>query len=140
MNDPEKIAPDEELGRSVYSRREAKRAARNRAGLNSFLEKQGESRISIDRLSVAPLDEAIAIADARGVARNRTFYGWAAVVSEVACANGRQVSANPQLDNPYHGDIILPENAIEDREIQKAHAQELADASRWRARTNSREV
>lgn len=134
MKVPEKIAPEEELGRSVYSSRDAKRAARTRAGLNSFLEKEGEPKISTDRLSVAPFDEAIAIAETRGVARNRTFYGWAVVIAEQACCNGRRVVASPQPDNPYHGDIILPKKAVEDREIQKSHAQALADVSSWLSR------
>lgn len=140
MKVPEQIAPDEGLGRSVFSSREARRAARNRAGLNSFMEKVGELQISIDRLSVAPMDEAIAIAAKRGVARNRTFYGWALVMVHQACGSGRQVAASPQPDNPYHGDIILPDEAKEDKDIQVSHAQALADVSCWFGRPDMPDV
>ena len=55
---------------------------------------------------------------------------------ETAAASGRQAVASPQLGNPYHADIVLPDPAIEDREEQKRHAQELADSSVWRERNS----
>ncbi|MXW91263.1 MAG: hypothetical protein F4114_02830 [Rhodospirillaceae bacterium] len=134
MTDSEFIAPGENLGRGVFSSRDRNRARRSRVSLNVFLEKEGEARLSVDRLDVAPPAEAIEIADRVATARNRTFYGWAVVVSETAAANGRRVVASPQLDNPYHADIVLPDPAVEDREEQKRHAQELADSSIWRER------
>ena len=70
-------------------------------------------------------------------ARGKTFYGWAVIDAETAASNGRQVTASPQLDNPYHADIVLPDAAVEDREEQKRHAQELADASIWRNRDDN---
>lgn len=76
----------------------------------------------------------VEIADRMATARYRTFYGWAVVTARNASTNGRQVIASPLLDNPYHADIILPDAAVEDREEQKCHAQELADASTWRGR------
>ena len=69
----------------------------------------------------------------------KIFYGWAVVTTEEASSNQRQVIASPLPTNPYHADIVLPSLAAEDREEQKRHAQELADASRWRDRPNSRE-
>ena len=126
------IAPGENLGRAVLSSRQANRASRQRVPFHVFLEKKGETRISVDRVDVAPQVEAVEIAERMATARNRRFYGWASVVVEDANANRRRVMASPLLDNAYHADIILPDSTIEDREEQKRHAQELADASTWR--------
>ena len=138
MNIPNNIAPEEELGRSVFSSREAKRARRSRVSHYAFLEKEGQTDISVDRLSIAPAKEAVAIADNVGAARTHsaTFYGWAFLTAEEAGRNGRGAIASPFNNNPYHADIRLPELTAEDREEQKRHAQELADASRWRERPN----
>ena len=134
MKVPRNIASEEELGRGVFSSRHAARAERSRAPHHIFLEKPGVTDISVDRLSVAPPDEAVVVAENSAVARNATFYGWALVTSERAGRNGRQVIASPLPSNPYHADVVLPGLAAEDREEQKRHAQELADASRWRRR------
>ena len=135
MQIPETIAADEELGRGVSSRNSANRARRSLLPINEFLPRQGETHISVDRLSIAPLNEVTAIADARDSARNRNFYGWAVVSASNAALNGRIVEASPILNiNPYHADIILPQSAADDRDAQKRHAQELRDASHWRAR------
>lgn len=137
MQIPETIAADEELGRGVSSRNSANRARRSLLPINEFLPRQGETRISVDRLSVAPLDEALAIADDRDSARNRNFYGWAVVSVANAALNGRIVTASPLHNiNPYHADIILPQSAADNRDEQKRHAQELRDASHWRARAD----
>ena len=136
MNIPNNIAPEEDLGRSVFSSRDAKRARRSRVSLNAFLEKEGQTDISVDRLSIAPEAEAIAIADNVAAERNRTFYGWAVVTAEEARRSEREAIASPLKNNPYHADICLPELTAEDREEQKRHAQELADISRWRERPN----
>jgi len=37
-----------------------------------------------------------------------------------------------QSGNPFHADILLPDTAIEDRDEQKQHAQELATEAQWR--------
>ncbi|MDE0176176.1 MAG: hypothetical protein OYH76_11660 [Defluviicoccus sp.] len=130
------IAPEENLGRDVFSSNQAKRAGRGKVPINIFLEREGEPRLSVDRLDLASWGEAAEIADRVAAGRGRTFYGWAVVDAETAARNGRQVTASRQLDNPYHADIVLPDTAVEDREEQKRHAQELADASVWRHRDN----
>lgn len=76
----------------------------------------------------------MSIAETRAADRGKDFHGWAVITVENAATSGRRVEATPQLDNPYHADIILPDAVIEDREEQKRHAQELADASIWRER------
>ncbi len=133
---PNNIALTEDLGRGVFSDTHAKRARRSRVPINIFLGQEGSTEISVDRLTLAPSDEATAIADTVASARNRTFYGWAVVTAEKAGGNGRWVKATPKPDqgNPYHADIILPGLAAQDREEHKRHAQELADIARWRER------
>lgn len=135
MKIPASIASTEELGRGVFSNRNARRAERSQVPYYVFLERQGEINISVDRLSIAPEDESLEIAEQTGAARNKSFFGWATVTEDCVVRNGRQVVASPIPNtNPYHADIVLPEAAVEDREEQKRHAQELADASSWRRR------
>ena len=126
------VDPLEELGRGIFSSRLAKRA-RTVIPKNVFLEKAGNMRISVDRLSLAPTAEAIRIADEVANQRGRTFYGWAVITAEGASGNGRFVEPSPLERNPFHADIVLPSEAIE-REEQKVQAQLLADASTWRKR------
>ena len=134
------VASDEELGRSVSSSRNAARARRSRVPYREFLPPPGRNDISVDRLSVATPTESEEIADSRDKVRGRTFYGWAVVTAEAAGENGRQVLASPIADvNPYHADIILPEDEAENRNAQRRHAQQLSDASRWRERPSVQE-
>ncbi len=134
MTGNEVIASGENLGRGVFSSRQSNRARRSKVPHHVFLEKAGVVRLSVDRLDVASPQHAIEIADNIASARNATFYGWAVVTVERAATSGRRAVASPQLGNPYHADIVLPDPAIEDREEQKRHAQELADSSIWRER------
>ncbi len=136
MESLDDIKPSEELGRGVFSKSKARRA-RNSVPKTVFLEKIGVTKISVDRLNVAPQDEAISIADAVGKQRDATFYGWAVLSAFSACKNERKVQASPISSNRYHADIVLPLAATEEREEQKKHAQQLADASHWRVRPNS---
>ena len=134
MTVPSAIGPGEDLGRGVFSSRNCGRARRGKTPHHVFLEREGTIEISVDRLKHASEVEMSGIADRVAANRNATFYGWAVVVEDRARANGRGVIASPRPDNPYHADIILPALAAEDREEQKRHAQELADASTWRER------
>ena len=49
-----------------------------------FLERINERRISVDRLSVISLEEAIALADRTAALRKREFYGRAVISSSDA--------------------------------------------------------
>ena len=124
------VAAEENLGRRVFSRRTAERARRGRVLPHVFL--ADSTRISVDRLSVAPPGEIAGLA--REVSTNRPgpFQGWAVVACGRARGSERQVVSSPQDDNPYHGDIRLPALAEGNREVQVRHAQELAAASSWR--------
>ena len=128
------IAPDEDLGRGVFSSKQARRARRSGVRLNVFLERPGHLRISVDRLTIAPVGAADATAESVAAARGARFYGWAVITADAASAGGRRVLATPLPKNPYHADIMLPELTADDLEAQRKHAQQLADASRWRGR------
>ena len=124
---PNQIADDEELGRSLFSRRH---------GYRAFMERPGVRMLSVDRLTYAPPDFAIANADRTARMRNRTFYGWLVITVGRAVAEGFRIQASPLPDgsNPYHADIILPESAVSNRDERLRLAQLLADAAQWRPR------
>ena len=133
MTDHGTVLPTEELGRGIFSGSAARRS-RTAIPKNVFLERQGIIRISVDRLSLVPAIEAVQIAEKVADQRNRNFYGWAIISAESASLNGRHVEASPLTHNQFHADIVLPPEATE-REEQIMHAQLLADASSWRARS-----
>ena len=132
MKVPGCIGAEEDLGRRVYSETSAKRARRSRVPHREFLARRGDTSISVDRLTAMALDEVAALAHEASASRDGAFRGWASVAYEQASRNGRQVVASPDGRNPSHGEIVLPESAALDRDEQVRHAQELADASRWR--------
>ena len=138
MSLPQSISPNETLGRGIFSSTQARQANRGTMPGHVFLERCGEVTISVDRLDFAKPEDMATLGDEVAVGRSvgsvRTFYGWAVIAAEDAGSNGRRVVATPQPGNLYHADIILPDSAAEDRDEQTWHAQELADASRWRKR------
>lgn len=127
------VALDEELGRGVFSSKNAKRAERSRVPHHVFLERPGRINISVDRLALASAEQVERVAEAMAEARGAVFYGWAVVTADRARESGRRVVSAPLPDNSRHANIRLPQAAADDREEQKRHAQELADASGWRA-------
>ena len=134
---PDIVAEWEELGRGIYSAKVARRARKNRVPYNVFLPPAGETSISVDRLSIAPPDEAIGIARGRAANREGEFRGWATVTAEAVREEGRTVVASPIGDeNPYHADIVLPASVASAREKQKHHALALARCSGWREVSN----
>ena len=142
---PGPISAWEELGRCVFSRSQRRRAAKNRTPLEVFLEKEGEVKISVDRLSCAPeADEPTRekawapIANARRAGEERdpprNFYGWSVVSVEKVQEAGCDATDSPILpDNPYHADILLPDSSTNAREAQMHFASILAGKSTWRA-------
>ena len=139
MSLPQRISPNETLGRGVFSSKQARQADRGTIPRHVFLERRGEVNISVDRLDFAEPEQMATLGDKVAGDRSvgsvdRTFYGWAVIAAEDAEGNGRRVVATPQPDNPYHADIILPASAAEDHKEQRRHTRDLADASRWRER------
>ena len=131
---PGPVAAGEELGRSVFSSRQSRTAANTGVPFHVFLERTGEREISVDRLTLAPLAEAVANATRVAEQRNppRNFYGWAVVRSEQVRAAGYEVNDSPLPDNRYHADIILPDDAMENADAQRQYAIKLAGMARWR--------
>ena len=130
---PPDIGPDEKLGRAIYSGTGfQKRGVR----FHHFYEK-GHTRLSVDRLSIAPFDEAVKIAELRGQyrANPQEFYGWAVVEKTEVIEEGLSVEASPVTHppppNPYHADIVLPEDPVDSDAKHRAHAQNLAKRSKW---------
>ena len=147
------MVDDEELGRIVASRRAARRVARGDLVYRSFLPGKGRNLLSVDRLSRAPLADAVAngerVARAKQQGIVRTggrpsrdvhFCGWRVLAVRAARAAACRVVAAPiesdhEARNPYHAEILLPAG-VETDEARKACAQELALAAVWRARPN----
>ena len=119
----------------MFSRRDARAAKRDQVRPAVFLERPGVREISVDRLTLAPPDEVVAIADAVAAGRegNRSFYGWAVITAAEVISVGCAVIASPLQWNPYHADIVLPASAVDEWE-QRQYALELAARARWLGR------
>ena len=131
---PAELDKNEDLGRSVFSRRRRDRARKGNVDLDVFLEREQAESISVDRMDHATVDELAEWSRERGRSREppRQFHGWAVLKVLDAAANGRAVEATPTLQNRCHADILLNVTAGEERRRrQKEHAVELADKSRW---------
>ena len=131
---PHAVAPTEKLGRCVFSTSHFKASLRT-VGFRAFLEDIGNENLSVDRLTFAPLQEAVRSGEIHGLKRGRSFYGWAVLTTLRAAADGRSVVADPVLGNdanPYHANTVLSDSDLSD--AQKHHAQQLASVSVWLAR------
>ena len=130
---PTELDKNEDLGRSVFSRRRRDRARKGNVDLDVFLEREQAESISVDRMDHATADELAEWSRERGRSREppRQFHGWAVVKVLDAAANGRAVKATPTPQNRCHADIFLNITGDERRRRQKDHAAELADKSRW---------
>jgi hypothetical protein len=53
------ITDNEELGRGVFSSQQARLSRQHGVPASVFRERDGHREISVDRLSVAPIDEAV---------------------------------------------------------------------------------
>jgi hypothetical protein len=131
------LGADDPLGRGVFPSREAKRWQTGRRERDSFLGKENEPSLSVDRLGLAPdaVMTRIAEAIAAGRGPGRAFYGWAVLTVRNASANGRSVRASPLPANPCHADIDLNVGAdVDRRDAQKQHADDLAARAQWKER------
>ena len=124
------------LGRSVFSRKRARRLARGNIDPHTFLETIEVDSLSVDRLDHASDETMTEIADQTAGLRLANFYGWAVVTVEDASRDERTVRATPMLHNPYHADIELNvPDSTERRDEQRKHAVALANHASWRKRT-----
>lgn len=152
MSVPTEIADDEELGRCVVSKRAARRAREGRGLAKLLTPRQGERRMSVDRLTIAPLADAIAngrrVAAARqeGIcrasgqkSRDVEFGGWVTLSARAVRGADCECVASPiekpvGPGNPYHADIVMPESVLEDDLERVRYAQELEESAGWRER------
>ena len=128
---PAKITDTENLGRELFSRTHA----RNRIPWQAFEKGNGNKGISVDRMDFAD-ETTMARIGKRNAEKRRTpdrtptFRGWAMLTAEKAKRNDRTIEYSWEEDNPYHSDIILPEDAD-----PIVHARDLANASTYKKYT-----
>ncbi len=133
---PKNIEDDDLLGRAIFSSREAKRATVGKIRSSVFTEKLNKS-LSVDRFNFCSDKELTNIQDKNAQVRStkektqRSFYGWASLKVFDARKENRKVQSTPIKENPYHADIILPED-IETEDDQREHAINLAESSKWK--------
>ena len=145
------LTANENLGRSVYSGNQARRARNSKITPHVFIPGKGVDQISVDRLDHASRKVMAGIAIERGQERPdgpKTFHGWAVLPVHKATASARRVQASPVDGNPYHTDIRMnlqepvPGEKISDgqskldaekqsRARQTQHALELALSAKW---------
>ena len=139
------IKNDDLLGRAVFSSRQAKKAQKAKVENNVFLEKPGNLSFSVDRFNLCSKKEPTCIQDKNAKLRpvkeskKRSFYGWVNIKAKIARRNNRILRASPTKANPYHAEIILPDDK-NDRDAQIAHAWELASNAEptWTSRFNGK--
>ena len=84
----------------------------------------------MDRLSLDG-DYLQNIARDRHKCRDEPFYGWGVVTAAVALNNNCMVNATPCASNPFHADIVFPEQILKDAKLLRELTQKLADCSKW---------
>ena len=128
------VAESEELARGVLDSTVAKKARKEQMLPSAFMEREGVCTISVLRTSIASDAEVVRIGErmARNRGPNRTIYGWFVVSARNAALMGRQLEATKVEGNPYHADIVLPDNDCMDKLRRLQHAQSLASHAEWR--------
>ena len=128
---------DKGLGRQVDSSRDASRCQSNNYPRKyKFFIEAGDNKVSVDRLYVACASETARLAEHHHATRveRRSFYGWLAITREAAMQSGRYLELSPTCDNPYHVEIVLPAEVLEDSRVYQDHAVEMtADVWWWPA-------
>ena len=138
------IREDEGLWRDVYRERQ-KRALNcpvedrivSRSTKNVFGSSQGpDSRVSTNRYDDVSLEYATAQGDSRAVRIDGSngVQGWLIIANRDACRSGRRVVYSPQDDNPYHAEVVLPEEHARDWEDAEVHLRAFLSLSTWQDR------
>ena len=131
----EPLSREETIVRGVFSRRHFAATTR-RVKPNVFLEGAHQRRLSVDRADEATEEELVRLGEDRAKKRSRTFHGWArlSVAAAEDSGPGVEVWASPMSDNPYHADIVLPDNALS---LRKHLANRLARTSQYYERPDT---
>ena len=119
------------LGRRVFSKRRAKKAMNGNVPVDLFLPEEDKCRISVDSLHNHAVPSLNVIAEQDSLQRTSQFEGWAVVRTEIAASSGRKVQETPTCRNPFHADIVLPDEDCRDKGARKAHAYDLAKSASW---------
>ena len=126
---PLEINPDSRVLRRVFSSNHVKGGSR--LDHRAFMPKSGNSAISVDLLVDGRASEHRDLAEAAAPS-GRNFHGWGVVPAPEATESGRRLDAMPVPDeNPYHFDLVFPDDALEEKDILKQHAHDLAAAATW---------
>ena len=142
----EPIRQSEGLWRDVY--RERQKKALNRPLERRVVHPHAQSvfgspkrpnpAISTNLYDRVSLEYATAEGDRRaaGVEGSKGIQGWLVITVADASRKRRQVVQSPQDDNPYHADIILPDEHAENWEDMEVHVREFLRLSRWQGRAS----
>ena len=134
----DEIADTERLGRRVHAEGNATKARGGTIRTGIFRDaRNNTNRLSVDRLSIAPIPAISGIAKTELQNAGLPFFGWAVVNASDARKNGRIVIPTGNDLNPYHADIVLPLSgtAEEVDDARTQHAQQLSLAASWQGTT-----
>lgn len=130
------LRDDELLGREVFRRREADKAAQGTIRPSIFEGPIEANSLSVDRLDHASDEEMTKIGDRNAVRRGtgRSFYGWADITVAIGRGDARAVRWTPLPGNRYHADIDLRLDDLDRLDEMRGVALELAAKASWRRR------
>ena len=127
---PSQIAETERLGRGVFRSRDANRVRpRSRFYKDAF----SAGPMSVDRLDYADIPKLREIHDDEAIRRPsvNNFYGWYAFHAELAFGLGMDVHFTPTEENPWHAEIVLPQDDRDDEDALLSYYVKLASESTW---------
>ena len=137
---PLPLTDEETLARAITDGTEAKYARRNKNDpkafpyilASSFVD-YGEKEISVDRYDRMCIEDAIKrgeqMAQWRGT--NRQFHGWARLTRADVTSVGLDAIDSPEGGHLWHADILLPDDAVTDKEAHNHYAADLASVATW---------
>ena len=142
----EPIRQSEGLWRDVYRERQKKALSRPleqrvihpHAHSVFGSPKRPNAAISTNLYDRVCLEYATVEGDRRAayVEGSKGIQGWLVITVADASRKRRQVVHSPQEDNPYHADIILPDEHAENWEDVQVHLREFLRLSRWQDRAS----
>lgn len=137
---PDAIGDDERLGHRIFDSKLARKCRKGNVPTRVFLGPKQSAKLSVDRLTKAPLSWFTELGDRSAATRlpegARWFYGWAVVSLPDASRVGRRVVASPTLFNRYHADILLPIGVDDEAAWLRdalEHAEQLAEHASFEA-------
>ena len=95
-----------------------------------------DPRVSTNRYDGVSLEFATEEGDRRAaqIDGSNGVQGWLIITMRDASRGRRRVEYSPQEDNPYHTEIVLPEEHARDWEDAEVHLMEFLSLSTWQGR------